>query len=180
MGIDREKVERAVRLFLEAVGQLGRETEETPRRVAEALCRVLPGLQGEAPELGEAVAGPEGPVLVREIPFYSMCEHHLLPFFGTAEVAYLPSDRRIAGVGAIAEIVTWRAGRLQLQERLTEEIAGTIEAWLHPKALRVRLKARHLCLEMRDRSMRGALMVTEATRGEAAALPPLDGSGWGG
>lgn len=168
--MDLEKVARGVALMLEGLGIETPEVRETPRRVAEAMPLVLPGLFASPPQ-PETVDGPNGPVALRQIPFYAMCEHHLLPFFGTADIVYVPRDGRVAGVSAIAEVVSYFAGRLTLQERLTMELADHLVAWLSPKAVKVRLTARHLCMEMRERAMRGAELVTEAARGEEGILP---------
>jgi GTP cyclohydrolase I len=170
MAPDEGKIRAAVALFLEGIGFVTPDVAETPARVTEAMPDLLPGLFRPPPPF-EVVQGPETPVVVRDIPFYSLCEHHLLPFFGTADVGYLPADGRIAGVGSIAQHVTWAAGRPGLQERLTEDIAAFLARELRPRALRVRLSARHLCMEMPDPGLRGTILTTEAWRGEETFRP---------
>ena len=109
-------------------------------------------------------------VVVRDITFHSLCEHHLLPFFGSAAIAYLPGGQ-LAGLSKLARVVDAHARRLQVQERLTDEITTTLERGLRPRGLAVALTAEHLCMSMRGAARPGHSTVTVATRGELATNP---------
>jgi GTP cyclohydrolase I len=172
---DQATVEQAVRTLLAWMGDdPAREAlEGTPRRVARTLSELSSGYQEDpaallSSGLGEAIE--QHLVVVRDITFHSLCEHHLLPFFGTAAIAYLP-DGRLAGLSKLARIVDTHARRLQVQERLTEEIATTLERGLRPRGLAVALTAEHLCMSMRGAARPGHSTVTVATRGERATDP---------
>ena len=104
-------------------------------------------------------------VVVKDIPFYSMCEHHLAPFFGTATIAYLP-NRRVVGLSKLSRLLDAFARRLQVQERLTTQVADCLQKHLRPKGAGVMLKARHLCMESRGISQQGHFTITSALRGE--------------
>ena len=168
--IDRAKIEKATRLLLEGIGEdPDREgLEATPRRVADLYEEII---AGESEDLSSIVA-PIGSdkhqemVLVRDISFHSLCEHHLVPFFGTAHVAYIPSKNgSIAGVSKIVRLVRAAAARLQLQERLTSTIADTMVTSLKPDGVLVLIQAEHLCMSMRGVRAPGARVVTSAVRG---------------
>lgn len=168
--MDREKIEQGVRLMLEGVGEdVGREgLAETPARVARAWEELCGGMGKEAAELFEVsfAADHRDVVVVRGIPFYSLCEHHLLPFFGTASVAYLPGeDGRVCGLSKLARCVELYARRLQLQERLTAQVADAVCEGLHPAGVYVQLEAEHLCMTMRGVQKPGATTLTCAARG---------------
>jgi GTP cyclohydrolase I len=165
---DSEAVERAVRELLKAVGE-DPEREglvETPRRVAEMFREVFGGLQEDPAKLLDVTFDErhEEMIVLRDIPFYSMCEHHLLPFSGIAHVAYIPRGR-VVGISKLARVVDCLARRPQLQERLTSQIADLIEERLKPRGVAVVVKAEHLCMTMRGIKKPGSLVVTSATRG---------------
>lgn len=169
---DLPRIERAVREILIAVGEDPDRDGlvETPRRVARAYGELLAGLREDpAQYLGrvfEHRTDNDDLVLVRDIEFSSLCEHHLLPFNGTAQVAYLPDKGRVVGLSKIARTVDVFARRPQLQERLTADIADAISQNLQARAVAVIVRAEHMCLRMRGAAKHGADMVTSAFRGE--------------
>ncbi len=168
--MDRAKIEEGVRLILEGVGEdPNREgLKKTPERVAKMYEEVLAGLGQDPSEHFETTFDEhhEEMVLVRDIPFYSICEHHLVPFFGKAHVAYIPaSDGRICGLSKMARLVDAYAKRLQVQERLTSQIADTLMNELEPRGVMVVLEAEHLCMSMRGVKKPGAITTTSAVRG---------------
>ena len=176
---DLPRIERAVREMLFAVGEDPDRDGlvETPRRVARAYTDLLGGLrENPAQHLGrvfEHRTENDDLVLVRDIEFSSLCEHHLLPFNGTAQVGYLPAKGRVVGLSKIARTVDVFARRPQLQERLTADIADAISKHLEARAVAVVVRAEHLCLRMRGAAKRGADMVTTAFRGEFARSQSL-------
>ena len=153
------------------IGQLGLDVDseglaETPRRIADMYLELFEGLHMDAAEQ-LAVQFDESHdemVILKDIPFYSMCEHHFLPFHGTAHVGYLP-DGRIVGLSKIARAVEIFARRPQVQERLTSQIANAVESALGAKGVGVVIEAEHLCMTARGVRKPGALMVTSAMRG---------------
>lgn len=168
--VDQEKIERAVTSIIEAIGENpAREgLVGTPRRIAEMYAELFSGLDKDAKQ-ELAVGFEEGHremVIVRDIPFYSMCEHHLLPFYGVAHVGYIPStDGRVVGASKLARVVEIIAKRPQLQERMTTQIANTILEALQADGVAVVVQAEHLCMTMRGVKKPGANIVTSATRG---------------
>jgi GTP cyclohydrolase I len=168
--VDKAKIERAVRLILEGVGDdPDREgVLDTPRRVADMYEEILSGI-GTAPEpLVTIVPGAEYDelIMVKDIPLTSLCEHHMLPFNGRAHVAYIPNkDGRITGLSKIARVVDTLAKRLQVQERLTTQIADALDETLQPRGVFVVIEAEHLCMTMRGVKKPGAMTVTSAVRG---------------
>lgn len=176
---DRPEVERAVATMLVAAGEdLARPgLVDTPRRVAELYAELLggarldpvallrPGLRLDA---SEPATTREQFVLLRDIRFHSLCEHHLLPFFGAVHVAYVPGDA-LVGLSRLTAAVRALARRLQLQERLTEQLADALEASLQPCGVAVMVEAEHLCVSMRDPVATGARLVTTSFRGALAA-----------
>jgi GTP cyclohydrolase I len=165
---DSEAVERAVRDLLKAVGE-DPEREGlagTPRRVADMFREVFAGLHEDPAGLLDVTFDErhEEMIVLRDIPFYSMCEHHLLPFSGIAHVAYIPRGR-VVGISKLARVVDCLARRPQLQERLTSQIADLIEERLQPRGVAVVVKAEHLCMTMRGIKKPGSKVVTSATRG---------------
>jgi GTP cyclohydrolase I len=168
--IDKAKIEAAASAILEAIGE---DTQregliDTPQRIAEMYCEILSGMEVDATaEL--AVGFEEGHremVILRNIPFYSICEHHLLPFYGVAHVGYIPNkDGRVVGISKLARVVDTYAKRLQLQERMTTQIADTILEALKPDGVAVVIEAEHLCMTMRGIEKPGSNVVTSATRG---------------
>lgn len=166
-------IEEAVRQILKGLGEdLGRPgLKDTPRLVAEASGQILSGYGRDPREVVEVIEGPNEIVLLRDVPFFSVCEHHLLPFFGTADVALLPDGGRIAGFGSLAELVNVAARRLQIQERLTAEIADALEGALRPRGVYVALRARQLCMQMIEGQYLGSETLTLAVRGAFADEP---------
>lgn len=168
--MDREKIEHGVRLILEGVGEdPAREgLLDTPRRVADMYEEIFAGL-GADPAEHFCVTFNEGHqemVLVRDIPLYSVCEHHLLPFIGRAHVAYIPGkDGRICGLSKLARVLDVFAKRPQVQERLTSQVADTIVQHLNPQGVMVVIEAEHLCMSMRGVQKPGATTTTSAVRG---------------
>jgi GTP cyclohydrolase I len=163
--IDYPAAERAVADLLAALGEdIDRPgLRDTPRRIAAAYGELL------TPEPFEPTTFPNEEhydelVLVRDIPFHSLCEHHLLPFHGVAHVAYLPGER-IVGISKLARVVELFARRLQVQERLTVQVAGWLERELAPKGVGVVLEAEHLCMTLRGVQKPGARTVTSALLG---------------
>ncbi len=168
--MDKKKLERAVRLLLEAVGEdVTREgLKSTPRRVAEFYEEALEGQHIDPKDVLSVYYEKENHeeiVLVKDIPVYSLCEHHLLPFFGKVHVAYIPKRDRILGVSKLVRVVEMFSHRLQLQERLTKQIADTITERAKPYGAMVIVECEHLCMTMRGVKKQGAKMVTSAMRG---------------
>ncbi len=167
---DDDKVRRGVRLILEGVGEdADREgLVETPARVADMYREVLSGLGRDAVAELTVVKGADHDemIMIRDIPMFSLCEHHLTPFSGVAHVAYLPNaDGRITGLSKIARVVDLLSKRLQVQERLTTLIADALDEALEPKGVFVVLEAEHLCMTMRGVKKPGSVTVTSAVRG---------------
>jgi GTP cyclohydrolase I len=175
-GVDTGRIERAVHEILLAIGEDPERPglERTPQRVAEAYADFFGGLAvdplthlADTVPLGDTEAGvpaTSDAVVLRDIAFRSVCEHHLLPFVGTAHVAYLPRDR-VVGLGRIPAVIETLAARPQLQERLAEEIADTLEAGLDPKGVLVVLDAQHRCVTTRGSRQERSSTITIASRG---------------
>lgn len=170
MAVDRVRAERAVRELLVAVGEDPNRDGllETPRRVAAMFDELLCGMHVE-PAAALSVtfeAHHEEMVMVRDISFSSLCEHHLVPFIGNAHVAYIPSeDGRITGLSKLARVVEGFARRLQVQERLTTQVADALESALGARGVLVVVEAEHLCMSMRGVRKPGSTTVTSALRG---------------
>lgn len=166
---DRDKIERAVRMILEAIGEdPDREgLRETPQRVARMYEEIFYGLYEDPAACLQKyfTENHEEMVLVRDIPLYSVCEHHLLPFVGMAHVAYIPRSGNITGLSKLARVVEGFARRPQLQERLTSQIANAIMKRLEPRGVLVVIEAEHMCMTMRGVKKPGAKTVTSAVRG---------------
>lgn len=167
--MDKEKIERAVRDILEAIGEDPEREglKETPKRVANMYEEIFSGI-AENPEQHLKIFNEPGNdelVIVRDIPLYSMCEHHLLPFVGKAHIAYIPNNGKIIGISKLARIVNTYARRLQVQERLTAEVADFIYKELDAKSVAVVVEAEHLCMTMRGVRAAGAKTETSALRG---------------
>jgi len=143
------------------------DIKDTPQRVADMYEEILSGMKSNPEKELEVVFEKEHDeiVLLKGIPLYSICEHHLLPFIGKAHVAYLPSDNRVTGLSKIARVVDLFSRRLQVQERLTTDIADTIMKKLKPKGVLVVIEAEHLCMSMRGVKKPGVLTITSAVRG---------------
>ena len=172
-GADRARAEAAVGELLAALGQDpdGEHLIDTPRRVVDGLIELL------TPEPFALTTfandgGYSELVLVRDIPFTSLCEHHMLPFRGIAHVGYVPSER-IVGLSKLARVVDWFARGLQVQERLTAQIADHLERHLDPLGVGVALEAEHMCMSIRGVRAGGATTVTSAFRGDIARDPAL-------
>lgn len=166
--IDLGRIERAVREILEAIGE-DPEREalaETPARVARMYGELFSGLTEDPAEYMRVSfqEGHQEMVILRDIPFYSFCEHHLMPFHGRAHVGYVP-DGRVVGVSKLARVVEAYARRPQLQERLTSQIADCIMDSLGPDGVAVVVQAEHLCMTMRGVKKPGSMVITSATRG---------------
>jgi GTP cyclohydrolase I len=170
MSVDRERIEKAVREILIAIGEDPTRDGlvRTPARVAEMYAEICAGLS-EDPAQHLVVtfeANHDEMVLVRDIPLYSVCEHHLAPFHGHAHVAYIPGDDgRITGLSKLARLVDGFAKRPQVQERLTTQVADALVAALAPRGAFVMIEAEHLCMSMRGVRKPGTLTLTSAVRG---------------
>jgi GTP cyclohydrolase I len=167
--MDLKKIERGVRLILEGVEEDSKRPglKDTPRRVARMFSEILGGT-GEDPARHFRMIQNEKHdemVLIKNIPLYSMCEHHLLPFAGVAHVAYIPKGGRIVGLSKIARVVDILSRRLQVQERLTKQIADLLDSHLKPLGVMVVLEAEHMCMSMRGAKKPRSLTVTSAVRG---------------
>ena len=166
--VNLKRIEKAVLEILEAVGENpNREgLKNTPTRVARMYAELLEGMRHEPTEHLDSVFHEKYDeiVLLRDIPFYSVCEHHMMPFIGKAHVAYLP-DGKVLGVSKLARIVDAFARRLQVQERLTDQIADFLMQNLNPKGVSVVLEASHSCMTIRGIKKPGAVMVTSSLRG---------------
>ncbi|MDY4891829.1 MAG: GTP cyclohydrolase I FolE [Agathobacter sp.] len=166
--MDKEKIKEGVRLMLEGIGEdINREgLLETPDRIARMCEEIFGGLQEEAAVhlQKQFSATNNNIVLERDITFYSVCEHHLLPFYGKAHVAYIP-DKRVAGLSKLARTVEVFARRPQIQENMTAEIADAVWENLKPKGVMVMLEAEHMCMTMRGVQKPGTITSTIVTRG---------------
>jgi GTP cyclohydrolase I len=168
-GVDHARVRSAVIELLSALGDdPSREgLRDTPRRIAEMYEEIFGGLSIDPTEylnVGFEVAHDEM-VILREIPFYSMCEHHFLPFHGQAHVGYVP-DGRVVGISKLARVVEGFARRPQIQEQLTSQVAEAIMETLKPDGVAVVIEAEHLCMTMRGVKKPGSRMITSAMRGQ--------------
>jgi GTP cyclohydrolase I len=166
--MDSEKIIRGVRLILEGIGEDPDRhgLKETPERVARMYEELFAGLNKPADALLGSMAGEshDEMVLLKDIPFYSVCEHHLLPFIGKASIAYIPHGK-ITGLSELIKALEHLAGRPQVQERLTTELADIIMEKLKPKGCMVVIDAEHLCISMRGIKKPGTRTVTSAVRG---------------
>jgi GTP cyclohydrolase I len=167
--VDLEKIEAGVKLILEGIGEdasrpglLG-----TPRRVALMYEEICAGLHNDAREFIHVIPAEthDEMVIVKDIPLYGLCEHHLLPFVGVAHIAYIPKEGRIVGLSKLARVADMMARKPQIQERLTTEIADLLDKELRPTGVMVVIEAEHLCIEMRGIKKPGSKAVTSALRG---------------
>jgi len=167
--MDRKKIEEGVRLILQGIGEDPDRPGlfETPRRVADMYQEIFSGIDSNPMEHLVPVDGEyhDEMVLVREIPLYSLCEHHLLPFAGMANIAYIPEGGRIVGLSKIVRVLETYASRPQVQERLTTQVADSIMEGLRPKGVMVVIEAEHLCMSMRGVRKPNSITVTSAVRG---------------
>ena len=167
--MDKKRIEAAVREILLAVGEdPDREgLAETPRRVADMYAEVFSGLEEDPRKHLKMFTEShhDEMVTVRDIPLYSMCEHHLMPFTGVAHIAYIPKDGKVIGLSKLARIVNCYARRPQRQERLTAQVADFLQKELQPQGVAVIIEAEHLCMTMRGARAAGARTQTSALRG---------------
>jgi GTP cyclohydrolase I len=168
--MDLDRIAKAVREILEAIGEDPDRDglQDTPVRVARMYAEICAGLHEEPGEHLTVTfeASHDEMVLVRDIPIYSLCEHHLVPFIGLAHVAYIPNkDGRITGLSKVARLVEGYSRRLQVQEKLTVQIADAMERTLEPRGVLVVVEAEHLCMSMRGVRKSGSSTVTSAVRG---------------
>jgi GTP cyclohydrolase I len=167
--IDQEKIKAAVEMIIEAIGE--RPDRDglvgTPERVARMYADIFSGIDDDPKKYLEVYFNEDHDemIIVKDIPFYSMCEHHFIPFLGKAHVAYIPNDGKITGLSKIARLVEAVAKRPQLQERLTREIADILMECLTPQGVGVVIEAEHLCMSMRGVKKPGSKTVTSAVRG---------------
>ena len=166
--IQQQRIEQAVTILLEAIGEdPSREgLKETPRRVARVYQSLFSGVGLDPKAAIDTVfeAHSHDPVVLGSIPFYSVCEHHLLPFFGLAHLAYIPGSK-IAGISKLARALEVASRRPQVQERLTGQVADAIFSALNPDGVAVEMEAEHLCMSMRGVQKSGSRVVTSAVRG---------------
>jgi GTP cyclohydrolase I len=167
--IDRDRLRRGARLFLAGIGEtdLGRDLKRTPERVADAWsAEIVAGYRADPARILATTfrAREEGMVVVSDIPFASVCVHHLLPFRGTAHVGYLPGGR-LVGLSKIARVVDALSRRLQLQERLTRQVVDCLDSALRPMGAACRMEAEHLCMTIRGARKQESRVVTSAYSG---------------
>jgi GTP cyclohydrolase IA len=167
---DRDKIEQGVRQILEGIGEDPDRggLRETPSRVARMYEEIFAGIDVDASQIVTVVEGADFDemIMVRDIPLYSSCEHHLIPFVGKAHVAYIPNkSQQITGLSKIARVVDTLSKKPQVQERLTTEIAEAMERALSPRGVFVVIEAEHLCMTMRGVKKPGSITVSSAVRG---------------
>ncbi len=166
--MDAAKIEKGVKLIIEGIGEESQREGliDTPARVARMFAEIFEGLKQNPAKLIKPLDGDKHDeiVLVKDIPFYSMCEHHLLPFVGKAHVAYIPNGS-ICGLSKLARVVEAFSRRPQLQERLTSQVAEVLMKKLKPKGVMVVIEAEHLCMTMRGVRKPGAITTTSVVRG---------------
>jgi GTP cyclohydrolase I len=168
--IDEARIKKAMREIIEAIGEDPKRegVRDTPQRVAEMYAELFQGMDKDPKEELEVgfELGHKEMVVLKDIPFYSMCEHHLLPFFGVAHVGYIPNDEgRIVGISKLARVVETIARRPQVQERMTTEIADAILTGLRATGVGVVIQAEHMCMIMRGIKKPGSNVITSALRG---------------
>ncbi len=167
--MDKKKIERAIRDILTAIGEDPQRKDllDTPQRVAEMYEEIFAGITCDPAKELEVILEQRHDeiVLLKGIPLYSICEHHLLPFLGKANVAYIPKNGRVTGLSKLARVVDILARRPQVQERLTTQIADLIMRKLKPRGCMVVIEAEHMCMSMRGVKKPGTLTVTSAVRG---------------
>ncbi|MDH4101154.1 MAG: GTP cyclohydrolase I FolE [Nitrospirota bacterium] len=167
--MDKKKIADGMRLILEGIGEdvTRPGLADTPRRVAEMYGEILGGVESATADVLQPIVGEshDEMVLIKDISFYSVCEHHFLPFFGKAHIAYIPGEGKIAGISSLAEALRLLASRPQVQERLTSQLADLIMESLTPRGAMVVIDAEHLCMSMRGVKKPGHRTVTSAVRG---------------
>jgi len=167
--MDKKKIEKAIRDILEAIGENPKKKDllETPKRVAEMYEEIFSGIHQDPEGELEVILDQKHHeiILLKGIPLYSICEHHLLPFLGKANIAYIPKNGRVTGLSKLARVVDILSRRPQVQERLTTQIAEIIMSKLKPLGVMVVIEAEHMCMSMRGVKKPGTLTVTSAVRG---------------
>lgn len=167
--MNKKKIEKAIREILEAIGEDPRRKDllDTPKRVAEMYEEIFSGVACDPEKELEVILDQKHHeiILLRGIPLYSVCEHHLLPFMGRAHIAYIPKNGRVTGLSKLARLVEILSRRPQVQERLTTQIAEIVMSKLKPLGVMVVLEAEHLCMSMRGVRKPGTMTVTSAVRG---------------
>jgi GTP cyclohydrolase I len=167
--MDKKKIEKAVKMILEAVGEDPQREglKETPKRVADFYEEIFAGLSENPRSQLKLYSTPnqDEMIIAKDIFFHSLCEHHLLPFFGKAHIAYIPAGNKITGFSRLVRVVETLARRPQLQERLTAQIADTLMEVLKPKGVLVVIEAEQMCLTMRGLKKPGSSTITSAIRG---------------
>lgn len=175
--IDHDKIEQAVRLFLEGIGEdVTREgLQDTPDRIARMCEELYGGMEDDASVHLSKIFSVDSSEMVieKDITFYSTCEHHILPFYGKAHIAYIP-DGKVVGLSKLARTVEVFARRLQLQEQLTGQIADALMEYMQPKGALVMVEAEHMCMTMRGIKKPGSRTVTMAKRGVFESDPSLE------
>ncbi len=174
--IDQNEIKKAIASIIKAIGEDPKREGlvDTPSRVAEMYSELFMGVGKDAKEEMKVVyeAGHREMVVLRYVPFYSMCEHHLLPFYGVAHIGYIPDvDGRVVGISKLARVVEITARRPQIQERMTTEIADAIVDGLSPAGVAVVVQAEHLCMIMRGIKKPGSNIITSAVRGTFLTHP---------
>lgn len=174
--MDKEKIKQAVTLFLEGIGEDTKREGliETPERIAQMCEELFAGYESSAAEhLGRTFSSKQtGLVVEKDITFYSVCEHHLLPFYGKVHIGYIP-DGRVVGLSKLARTVEVYARRAQIQEQLTDQIADAVMDILEPRAVLVMIEAEHMCMTMRGVKKPGSKTVSIAARGIFEKNPEL-------
>jgi GTP cyclohydrolase I len=167
--MDKKKIEKAIRDILEAIGENPKKKDllDTPKRVAEMYEEIFAGIHQDPQKELEVILDQKHHeiILLKGVPLYSVCEHHLLPFIGRAHIAYIPKSGRVTGLSKLARVVDILSRRPQVQERLTSQIAEIIMGKLKPLGVMVVIEAEHLCMSMRGVRKPGTLTVTSAVRG---------------
>jgi len=167
--MDKKKIVKAIKEILEAIGENPQRKDllATPQRVAEMYEEIFSGIHQDASRELEVILEQRHDeiILLKDIPIYSLCEHHLLPFIGRAHVAYIPKGGRVTGLSKLARVVDILSKRPQVQERLTTQIAEIIMSKLKPQGCMVVIEAEHMCMSMRGVKKPGALTVTSVVRG---------------
>ncbi len=167
--MDEDKIKTAVRMILEGIGEDPKREGllDTPQRVANMYMEFFQGLAEDPKDYMNTTfeEGHDEMVLLKDIPLYSMCEHHLLPFIGKAHLAYIPQAGKIVGLSKLTRVVETLARRPQVQERLTSQIAETIRGTLDPQGVLVVIEAEHMCMSLRGVKKPGVMTITSAVRG---------------
>jgi len=167
--MDKKRIRKAIKEILQAIGEDPKREDllDTPRRVADMYEEIYSGIREDPKKELEVILGEKHSeiVLLKGIPLYSVCEHHLLPFIGRVHVAYIPKGGRVTGLSKIARVVEILSKRLQVQERLTTQIADIIMKKLRPLGVLVVMEAEHLCMSMRGVKKPGTVTITSAVRG---------------